>query len=96
MYTYYHDNYYQETSGAAVHPSVTVHPSDVVLCSGLSASGLCYSAFRDADKRTDTGLIQLLLLNKIGAVYFAGLGHQHVLKVSSPLFTVYSEQSMSF
>ena len=64
-----------------MHPSVPVQPSDSVLHAGLSSSGLCYSAFRDADKRTETGLLQLLQANKITSVYFAGVGFDHIVKV---------------
>jgi nicotinamidase/pyrazinamidase len=67
------DHCVQGTADAAIHPQLAIAHAQLVIRKGFHKDVDSYSAFREADRRTDTGLAGYLKARGIDTVYVAGL-----------------------
>lgn len=67
------DHCVQGTPGAALHPGLDVPHAQLVIRKGYHAGVDSYSAFREADRTTPTGLAGYLRERGIGRVFVVGL-----------------------
>jgi nicotinamidase/pyrazinamidase len=67
------DHCVQGTADAALHPDLDIPHAQLVLRKGFHQDVDSYSAFKEADRRTDTGLAGYLFSRGIRTVYLGGL-----------------------
>jgi nicotinamidase/pyrazinamidase len=67
------DHCVQGTADAALHPGLDIPHAQLVLRKGFHQDVDSYSAFKEADRRTDTGLAGYLRARGIRTVYLGGL-----------------------
>jgi len=67
------DHCVQDTPGAAFHPELAIGCAELVVRKGFRHTIDSYSAFRENDRRTPTGLAGYLRERGFGRLFFAGL-----------------------
>lgn len=69
----YADHCVRESWGAALHPGLTLPSTGVILRKGCRRDIDSFSAFVENDRRTTTGLADMLRARGAGRLYFTGL-----------------------
>jgi nicotinamidase/pyrazinamidase len=73
----------QETPGAAFHPGLALSRAELVLRKGFRRAIDSYSAFRENDHKTTTGLAGYLRERGIERIYLAGLATDYCVAYSA-------------
>ncbi len=77
------DHCVQESAGAALHRDLLIPHAELVLRKGFHCAIDSYSAFRENDRRTLTGLAGYLRERGIGRVFIAGLAFDFCVRYSA-------------
>jgi len=77
------DHCVQRSDGAAFHPELDTHPAAVVIRKGMNPAVDSYSAFRENDRETVTGLPGYLRDRGVERVFIAGLALDFCVRYSA-------------
>jgi nicotinamidase/pyrazinamidase len=81
--TLWPDHCVQGTPGAAFHPALAVPQAELILRKGFRRAIDSYSAFRENDRATPTGLASYLKERGLTRVYLAGLATDYCVAYSA-------------
>jgi nicotinamidase/pyrazinamidase len=77
------DHCIQGTPGAAFHPDLATDPATLVIRKGMNPAVDSYSAFRENDRATETGLAGYLRERGVERVFLAGLALDFCIRYSA-------------
>ena len=77
------DHCVQDTPGAAFHPDLATGPATLIIRKGMNPAIDSYSAFRENDKRTETGLAGYLRERGVTRVVLVGLALDFCVRYSA-------------
>jgi nicotinamidase/pyrazinamidase len=81
--TLWPDHCVQDTPGASFHEALRVPHAQLVLRKGFRREIDSYSAFRENDRTTRTGLAAYLVERGLERVFLAGLAYDYCIRVSA-------------
>lgn len=77
------DHCIQETGGAAFHPDLDTQSATLVIRKGMNPEIDSYSAFRENDRQTETGLAGYLRDRGVQRIFLAGLALDYCVRFSA-------------
>jgi nicotinamidase/pyrazinamidase len=81
--TLWPDHCLQNTPGAALHPALNLPHAELLLRKGFRRAIDSYSAFRENDRETPTGLAGYLRERGLRRLFFAGLAYDFCVRSSA-------------
>ena len=77
------DHCVEGSEGAALHPHLLLDNAELILRKGFRSSIDSYSAFRENDRLTRTGLTGYLRERGLGRIFLAGLAYDYCVRYSA-------------